>query len=180
VADTSGMIAGITTSAGESAGFVVDDIGVMLNNMLGEIDLHPHGFHQLPPGRRLMTMMSPTLVLRQGQAVMAVGSGGSNRLRSAVLQVISNVIDFKLNLAEAVEASRLHFEDEVMQLEGGIMPQVADRLEAAGYRVNRWPDRSMFFGGAHAVARREDAIAPETSWLAAGDPRRGGSVIRID
>jgi gamma-glutamyltranspeptidase/glutathione hydrolase len=124
-------------------------------------------------------MMSPVLVLRQGRPLLALGSGGSNRLRSAILQVISNVIDFKLNLAEAVDAPRLHFEDNLMQLEGGIAPQVADQLEAAGYQVNRWPGRSMFFGGVHAAGRPEAASHLSATWLAAGDNRRGGSVARV-
>ncbi len=173
VADGQGMIVGITTSAGESAGFAVGNTGVTLNNMLGEIDLHPTGFHKLPPGRRLMTMMSPALILRQGQPILAVGSGGSNRLRTAIIQVISNFIDFRLHLAEAVDAPRVHFEDQVLQLEGGVSPAVVDQLEAAGYAVNRWPDRNMFFGGAHAVARDEGR------WVAAGDRRRGGSIVTV-
>ncbi|MEW5960271.1 MAG: gamma-glutamyltransferase [Chloroflexota bacterium] len=170
VADASGMIVGITTSAGESAGFALGQTGVTLNNMLGEIDLHPNGFHRLPAGERLMTMMSPALVLRQGEPRLAVGSGGSNRLRSAIMQVISNFIDFNFPLNRAVDAPRLHFEDNVVQLEGGIDAAVADQLAAAGYAVNRWPARNMFFGGAHAVAQDNG------QWVAAGDRRRGGSV----
>ncbi len=111
VADASGMLAAITTSAGECSGFLVGETGLKLNNMLGEMDLHRRGFHQLPPGQRLMTMMSPALVLKDGQPVLAVGSGGSNRLRTAILQVISNIIDFDLPVEAAVEAPRLHFED---------------------------------------------------------------------
>ena len=180
VADQNGMMVSVTTSAGESAGFVVGDTGVILNNMLGEIDLHPGGFHQLPPGQRLQTMMTPTLVLHRGQPVLAVGSGGSNRIRTAILQTISNVIDFKLDLATAVTAPRVHFEAGEMQLEGGIDPQVADQLEAAGYQVNRWTVRNMFFGGAHAVARREDDHQAHLPWVAVGDERRGGSVAVIE
>ncbi|MEM7346501.1 MAG: gamma-glutamyltransferase [Chloroflexota bacterium] len=173
VADANGMVVSITTSAGENAGFVVGDTGVMLNNMLGETDLHPNGFHQLPPGQRLITMMSPTLVLQQGQPILAIGSGGSSRLRSAILQTISNFLDFKLPIQAAIDAPRVHFENNMVQLEGGINPTVADQLEAGGYPVNRWSSRAMYFGGAHAVAysRGNEAI-----WSAAGDPRRGGSV----
>jgi gamma-glutamyltranspeptidase/glutathione hydrolase len=173
VADADGMIVGITTSAGDSAGFAVSNTGVTLNNMLGEIDLHPNGFHRLPPGQRLMTMMSPVLVLRRGRPRLAIGSGGSNRLRSAIIQVISNFIDFDMHLDQAVDAPRVHFEDNKLQLEGGISPIVADQLQAAGYAVNRWPDRNMFFGGAHAVARDGGR------WVAAGDRRRGGSVMTV-
>ena len=120
-----------------------------------------------------MTMMSPVLVLRHGQPLLAVGSGGSNRLRSAITQVISNFIDFAMHLDQAVDAPRVHFEDNELQLEGGINPLVADQLEAAGYAVNRWPERNMFFGGAHAVARDGGR------WVAAGDRRRGGSVMTV-
>jgi gamma-glutamyltranspeptidase/glutathione hydrolase len=173
------MVASISTSAGENAGFVVGNTGVMLNNMLGETDLHRNGFHRLPPGRRMMTMMSPTLVLHNNQPLLAVGSGGSNRLRSAILQVISNFLDFKLPLAAAVEAPRIHFEDNELQLEGGIDPAAAKGLANAGYKVNRWPDRNMFFGGTHAVARQGPPGNKGNPWVAAGDPRRGGSTLVI-
>ena len=174
VADANGMLASITTSAGECSGFIVEETGLKLNNMLGEIDLHRNGFHQLPPGQRLMTMMTPALVLYQGQPILAIGSGGSNRIRSAILQVLCNFIDFNMDLTDAVDAPRLHFEDNEVQLEGGISAQTADRLETAGYAVNRWPDRNMFFGGAHAVAREH------AHWAAAGDRRRGGSIVVVD
>ena len=95
VVDQNGLLVSVTTSAGENAGFVVGDTGVCLNNMLGEEDLHPHGFHQLPPGQRLATMMTPVIVLHDGEPVLAVGSGGSNRIRSAILQVLSNLLDFE-------------------------------------------------------------------------------------
>jgi gamma-glutamyltranspeptidase/glutathione hydrolase len=147
--------------------------------MLGEIDLHPNGFHQLAPGQRLITMMSPTIVLHQGRPVLVVGSGGSSRLRTAILQVISNFIDFAMPLADAVDAPRLHFEAGTVQLEGGIEPEVADQLDAAGYRVNRWPERNMFFGGAHAVARSTDPSLQDQGWVAAGDRRRGGSIVEV-
>lgn len=180
VADAGGLIVSITTSAGENAGFVVDDTGVMLNNMLGEIDLNPNGFHQLPPGRRMLTMMSPALVLHDGQPILAVGSGGSNRLRSAILQVISNVLDFNLPLTDAVGAPRLHFEANEMQLEGGIDAAVAANLDAAGYTVNLWPARNMFFGGAHAVDWERTPGDKRAHWTAAGDSRRGGAVVVVD
>lgn len=169
-ADADGMVVSVTTSAGECAGFVVGDTGITLNNMLGEIDLHPQGFHRLPPGQRLSTMMSPVIVLRGGQAELAVGSGGSNRLRTAITQFLSNVLDFGMDLQTAVDAPRVHFEEDVLQLEGGIDAAVAGSLEQYGYRVNCWPDRNMFFGGTHAVARQNHR------WTAAGDARRGGTV----
>ena len=173
VLDGQGNLASITTSAGEGAGFMVGETGVALNNMLGEIDLHPNGFHQTPPGSRLQTMMSPTLVLKQGRPLLALGSGGSTRLRSAILQVLSNVIDFDMPLAEAVSAPRVHFEDGLLQVEGGVETTIAVALESAGYRVNRWPAKNMYFGGVHAVGwMGEDPIA-------VGDRRRGGQGLIV-
>jgi len=169
VIDAQGNMVGLTTTAGESAGFVVPGTGICMNNMLGEADLHPDGFHLLPPGARVMTMMSPTLVLEAGVPVLALGSGGSSRLRSAIFQVLSNVLDFKLTLSKAVDAPRVHFEDGVLQLEGGLQDQVANGLvEKHGYQINRWPGRNMYFGGVHATAK-ENGL-----WVAAGDARRGG------
>ena len=173
VVDSQGTFVGVTTSAGENAGYVVGETGVCLNNMLGEIDLHPQGFHRLLPGTRLTTMMSPVVVLCEGEPLLAVGSGGSNRLRSAITQVISNVIDFGMPLADAIDAARVHFEADVLQVEGGISESVVRELEGAGYRVNHWPGRNMFFGGAHAVDRRDGEL------VAAGDKRRGGSVAVV-
>ena len=173
VVDSHGSIASVTTSAGENAGYVVGDTGVCMNNILGEIDLHPQGFHRLPPMTRLTTMMSPAVVLRQGEPLLAVGSGGSNRLRSAITQVISNVVDFGMPLADAIDAPRVHFEGGLLQAEGGIPDTVVRDLEGAGYQVNHWPGPNMFFGGAHAVARQNGQLG------AAGDRRRGGSVAEV-
>lgn len=169
VMDEDGLVVSLTTSGGEGAGFMAPGTGVMLNNMLGEADLHPQGFHRSPPGRRIPSMMAPTVVLHAGQPVLAVGSGGANRIRSAIAQVLLNSLAFQLPLAQAVEAARIHFEEGVMQVEGGNNPAVIAELAAAGYAVNRWQTRHMYFGGAHAVAHTDRGL------VAVGDPRRGGA-----
>lgn len=175
VMDEAGLAVSLTTSGGEGPGFVVPGTGVILNNMLGEADLHPQGFHRTPAGQRIPSMMAPTVALRQGRPVLVTGSGGANRIRSAILQVLLNRLAFGLPLAEAVEASRIHFEEGVLHLEGGYNPATADQLEVAGYRVNRWRERHMFFGGAHSVAQGADAAL-----AASGDPRRGGAAVVVD
>jgi len=174
VIDADGNVASITTSAGEGAGYVVADTGMAMNNILGEIDLHPNGFHSAEPGKRLQTMMSPTIVLKDDTPVMVLGSGGSTRLRSAIVQVLSNVVDFKLSLAEAVSAPRLHFEEDVLQLEGGMPPTISAALTRLGYQVNRWPDKNMYFGGVHSAGLVGGI------WEAVGDVRRGGFALRVN
>ncbi len=173
VMDAAGNVASITTSAGESGGYFVDDTGMLMNNILGEIDLHPDGFHTAPPGSRLQTMMSPAIVLRDGKPVVALGSGGSTRIRSAMVQVLSNVLDFGLPLADAVNFPRLHFEENVLQLEGGTSPKIIAALKTLGYTVNVWRGKNMYFGGVHSVGALNGAP------LAVGDARRGGVALVV-
>ncbi len=169
--DGDGMCASVTCSNGTGSGLIVPGTGVHVNNMLGEQDLNPLGFHLHDPGRRLPSMMSPTVVLRDGELEAGLGSGGSNRIRSAVLQTILRLTD-GLDVAEAVVAPRVHFEAGAVQAEPGVDEAALARLESRGYEIVRWPDRNVFFGGVHAVARD-----PATGELrGGGDPRRGGAV----
>jgi gamma-glutamyltranspeptidase/glutathione hydrolase len=165
----------LTTTAGESAGYVVPGTGLILNNMLGEEDLHPQGFHTRPPGQRIPTMMTPVIVLKQGQTHLVLGSGGSVRIRSAILQTLNNLLDYGLTLDDAVNAARVHIENNVLQCEAGYNPAAVDGLAALGYQVNRWHRRSIYFGGAHSVARTEDGRL-----IAAGDDRRGGATAIVE
>ena len=93
VLDDDGWACSVTCSNGSASGVIVPGTGMHLNNMLGEQDLNPLGFHRYPPGRRLPSMMAPTIVLRDGAPRLVLGSAGSNRIRSAILQTIIRVID---------------------------------------------------------------------------------------
>jgi gamma-glutamyltranspeptidase / glutathione hydrolase len=142
-----------------------------LNNMMGEEDLSPLGFFTHPPGRRLPSMMAPTVVLGlDGRPELALGSAGSNRIRSALLQVIVNVLDRGMDAAEAVCAPRLHFEDRMVYAEPGID---AATLEASGHPVAWFRDLNLFFGGCQAAER--DPVTG--AFAGGGDPRRGGAVV---
>jgi gamma-glutamyltranspeptidase/glutathione hydrolase len=169
--DGQGSCASVTCSNGTGSGLIVPGTGVHVNNMLGEEDLNPHGFHRHRPGRRLPSMMSPTVVLNDGELEAGLGSGGSNRIRSAVLQTVLQLIE-GVAVQEAVIAPRVHFEAGAVQAEPGVDEEGLARLEQRGYDVVRWSDRNVFFGGVHAVARD-----PATGELrGGGDPRRGGAV----
>jgi gamma-glutamyltranspeptidase/glutathione hydrolase len=174
VLDGEGAVVSLTTTAGEGAGFVVPGAGLLLNNMLGEADLHPHGFHKGRAGERIGSMMAPTLVLHRDRPVLALGSGGSNRLRTAILQVLLNVLDDHLPLDAAVAAPRIHFEDGVVQVEGGHSGAALGWLRRWDYELARWPGRHMFFGGVHAVGREATG-----DMAGAGDDRRSGAVARV-
>jgi gamma-glutamyltranspeptidase/glutathione hydrolase len=176
VLDAEGNAASVTCSNGSGSGVLAPGTGVHLNNMLGEEDLNPSGFHTHEPGTRVTSMMAPTLVLRDGEIELAVGSAGSNRLRSAILQVIRYVVDYGMDAAEAVRMGRMHFEAGTVHVEPGFRGAAIDELERRGYRVVRWKGLNLFFGGAQAALRD-----PATGELAgAGDPRRGGAAVVVD
>ncbi len=175
VLDDNGNLVSLTTTAGETPGYVLNGTGLILNNILGEADLHPDGFHLGEAGKRIGSMMAPTVVLHDGDPVLAVGSGGANRIRTAILQVILNFTDFNLDLREAVESPRIHFEHGELQVEAGANPTTVDWLRRWGYDLIQWPDRHMFFGGAHAVGKNDDGF-----FQGAGDPRRAGAVVQVE
>jgi gamma-glutamyltranspeptidase / glutathione hydrolase len=172
VLDGEGMCASVTCSNGSGSGVLVPGTGVILNNMLGEEDLNPLGFHLIVPGRRVPSMMAPTVVLREGEIELGLGSAGSNRIRSAILQTVVRALEEAMAADEAVRAPRLHFEGGIVQAEPGIDEQGLARLEARGLPVARRPAINLFFGGVQAVAR--DRTSGELS--GGGDPRRGGAV----
>ncbi len=170
--DADGRCAAVTCSNGTGSGMLAPRTGVHVNNMLGEEDLNPLGFHALPPGRRMTSMMAPTLVLREGELEAGLGSGGSNRIRSAILQVILRLLADGMEVQEAVEAGRVHFEEGVVQAEPDVDVDALARLERE-CPIVRWRRRNLFFGGVHAVARD-----PASGGLrGGGDPRRGGAVV---
>ena len=164
ITDADGNLAALTVSNGEGCGHVVPGTGVMLNNMLGEDDLNAAGFFAWPEGVRMSSMMTPGIMASPDGTWTAFGSGGSNRIRSALTQVILNLCVFGQTMQEAVVHPRLHLEAEKLSLEPGI----AAGLDWHG-EIQIWPAPNMFFGGVHVIARGPDGIIS-----GAGDPRRDG------
>lgn len=174
VMDGDGGCATVTCSNGSCSGVVVPGTGMHLNNMLGEEDLNPLGFHRHRPGARVPSMMAPTVVLRDGVPEVALGSAGSNRIRSAILQTILAVVDGGVPAQEAVSRPRLHVEDGAVDAEPGIDSAALERLAARGWNVRSWDDLNLFFGGVQAVARAADGTLS-----GGGDPRRGGAAVAV-
>jgi gamma-glutamyltranspeptidase/glutathione hydrolase len=171
IVDGSGNVAALSLSNGEGSAYVLPGSGIILNNMLGEEDLNPAGFHTMPPGARLASMMTPAIAELHDGGVMALGSGGSNRIRSAMLQVLANALAFGMDLEDAVNAPRMHLEHDHLSIESGFTAGALEALEESWPGVERWPEGNLFFGGVHAVRRNGDG-----SMGAVGDARRGGSV----
>jgi gamma-glutamyltranspeptidase / glutathione hydrolase len=192
VLDSRGRACSVTCTNGEGSGVVVPGTGIHLNNVMGEEDLSPLGFHRHPPGRRMPSMMAPSIVLCDGEVELVLGSAGSNRIRSALLQTIVGVVDHALDARAAVSAPRVHFEDGIVYHEPGI--ELGGGSEEAGIElagvlepssssslplpspspereVVRFHALNLFFGGVQAVQRRDGEL------IGAGDPRRGGVAV---
>lgn len=166
ITDGLGNAASMTTSNGEGSGCYIPGTGIMLNNMMGEDDLHPEGFHSAPPGIRVASMMSPSLLMRDDRLVLVLGSGGSKRIRTAITQVLLDWTVYEMGITDAVEAPRIHWDGQVLQVEPGLSGRSLEGLSDA-FELNVWDRKDVYFGGVHAV----DPIKGE----AAGDSRRGGA-----
>ena len=161
------------------SGLVADGTGVLLNNELDDFAAKPGaanvygllgGDANAPgPMKRPLSSMSPTLVFKDGKLMMATGSPGGSRIITVVLQVIVNVIDHGLNVAEAQNAPRAHdqlFPDE-FRIERGISPDTIRLLEAMGHKVVLSPS----MGSANTIVR-----APDGELTGASDLRQRGTL----
>ena len=162
IIDKNRNIVSVTTTNGEGCGEYISEFGIMMNNMLGEQDLNPFGFHQWNTVRRLPTMLCPTIILKNNKPLYAIGSGGSNRIRSAITQVIINLIIKNMSLQEAIDTSRIHLEGENLFVEPNIYLPNAKYLKHLN--VELFENKSLFFGGVNCAGVNS----------AIGDSRRGG------
>jgi gamma-glutamyltranspeptidase/glutathione hydrolase len=175
VIDAQGNAAAVTFSFGEGNGSMVGHTGIMMNNLMGEADLHPAGFGKSPAGERLSTMMSPTLLIDGSGGITVLGTGGANRIRSAIVQVVSLLVDRRYDAERAVAAPRLHYEDGVLNAEVMDMHDSGASLALLGPKeLVRFEERNLFFGGVHLVRRSHDGALS-----GAGDPRRGGAFRKV-
>lgn len=171
VVDSQGMSAALTLSNGVGSGVVLPGTGVHLNNMMGEDDLHPGGVAAAIAGQRIRSMMAPSIVDVQ-DGTLVLGSGGSERIRSALTRVITLLLAGDTDLAGAVEAPRVHVDNRgLIQVEPGVTPTQLVALSELG-PVTTWPDRHFYFGGVNAVQ-----VLAGADLIAHADPRRGGAAI---
>lgn len=177
VIDRAGMGAALTLSNGEGCGLVAPGTGLMANNMLGEEDLAGADLDRWTPDTRLASMMTPMAIdWPDGRAAM-LGSGGSNRIRSALAQVTARLAE-GAPLEDAVAAPRIHVEaggrkaPPAVDFEDRLREDHRAALMQAFPEARAWGRDSMFFGGVHAVAQGAKGAVE-----AVGDERREGVAI---
>jgi gamma-glutamyltranspeptidase/glutathione hydrolase len=167
VVDGEGNAASLSASTGGGgSGVVVPGTGIHMNNMLGEYDLM---VGEPRPGKRLTSMMAPSIALADATPRLVLGSAGSNRLRGAIMQIVVDVLAHRLGVEEAIAFPRAHYEAGDLHLEPGLEAPRGD------WEIVRWSEPNLFFGGVSAVE-----TLPDGTLAAAGDPRRGGAGVVVN
>lgn len=175
VLDRNGNACAVTTSNGEGNGELVPGFGYMTNNMLGEEDVNPHRNGEWPLDVRMSSMMCPSIVCHQDGSLTALGSGGSNRIRSAIFHVLVRLLRRGFSLEKAIRAPRLHIEAGHLDIEGFFKQPALDALTTTFSDHRVWPEANMFYGGVHGAE-----MLANGSFAGHGDARRDGVAIIVD
>ena len=177
-ADADGTVVSVTQTLGMAfgSGFAVPGTGLVLNNILKWMDRDPASPNVLRPGKKAGTMMSPTQVFKDGAFALSIGTPGSYGILQTQPQMLLNVLEFGLNVQEAIEAPRVRvYRDRLVDAEARIPEATREGLARRGHQVNALEDWSWVVGGGQGIARD-----PESGALMAGaDPRRDGYALAI-
>ena len=177
-ADAEGTVVSVTQTLGVpfGSGFAVPGTGLVLNNILKWMDRHPESPNRLRPGRKGGTMMSPVQVYRDGAFRLSIGTPGSYGIPQTQPQMLLNVLEFGLDVQQAIEAPRVRvYRDRLVDAEGRIPAATREGLEGRGHRVNVIEDWSWIVGGGQGIARDPESGA----FVAGADPRRDGYALAI-
>jgi gamma-glutamyltranspeptidase/glutathione hydrolase len=166
VVDADGSAVVLTSSLGLGSGDFLPGLDLHLNSMLGEKDLL---VGELRPGERMQSMMAPSVAIDDNGLVLAIGSAGGTRLRTALCTVAAGVLEEGVPPQAAVDRPRFHPAGGTVNAEPGVDEPALEQLEASGRVVRRWPDLHHYFGGTSLVSR----LGP------AADPRRDGLAIEL-
>ena len=153
VVDEHGNVVALTQSINFffGSGVLVPGTGILLNNHMADFDAQDGGPNAVGPGKRPVSSMAPTIVLKEGKPFLTVGSPGSARIISALGQIVMNLVDFGMGLDDAIEAPRIHVTSRTVAIEGRISPEVVQMLESWGHPVRMYPDWDSYFGGAQGI-----------------------------
>jgi gamma-glutamyltranspeptidase / glutathione hydrolase len=174
VADREGNLVALTQTINSffGSGVVVPGTGILLNNEMNDFDPKPGGPNSIAPGKRPVSSMSPSIVLKDGRPFLTIGMPGATRIITALPQVIMNVIDHGMTLQSAIDSPRVHCtSDKEIAMEARIPGSVRESLARKGYRIEVKKDFDLYFGGAQGVMIDSSGVL-----TGGADPRRDGSV----
>ncbi|MBP7892266.1 MAG: gamma-glutamyltransferase [Firmicutes bacterium] len=180
VIDEEGNIVSLTQTINYffGSGVMADGTGLLLNNEMDDFSTNPASVSAPEPGKRPLSSMSPTIVLKDGKPFMALGTPGATRIFPSMAQIIMNIVDFGMGLDEAIEAPRMFCSSSAgkpgtLFVESRIPVEVRDALTALGHTVSLRGDYDSYFGGAQAI------LLDQSSGMiyGAADSRRLGAAI---
>jgi len=173
VVDAAGNMVALTQTINHFFGSGMTVRGILLNDEIADFSAEPTSKNAVAPGKRPVSTMAPTFVLREGQPFLTIGTPGGNRIISALAQILVNVIDFKMPVDAAIEAPRFHCEGDEIFMESRIDSAVVQRLREMGHTVTVKSDFDVFFGGAQGIL----IDTPNARLLGGADSRRSGVAV---
>jgi len=175
VVDRKGNIVALTQSinAWFGSGITIPGTGIIMNNHLADFDSEAGHPNSIEPGKRPVSSIAPTILLKDEKPFLTIGTPGGSRIIGVLAQIIVNIIDFDMTIDEAIEAPRIHVENNILHIEGRVSESVIESLKKMGHSVKLHPDFDNYFGGAQGIF-----VNPETAKRMGGaDSRRDGVVI---
>ena len=173
VADQWGNMVSFTTTIEQvfGSGMMVPGYGVMLNNELTDFDATPGGANQVEPNKRPLSSMSPTIVLKDGEPFMTVGSPGGTTIITSVAQVILNVIGYDQELKDAIEEPRLFSSAyPSIRWEYGVPGDVREKMIEMGHE---WEEQNLEIGNVNSL------LIKDNMYYGAADSTREGVAIGL-
>lgn len=177
VADTLGNVVSVTYTLGSDfgSGVMIDKTGVLLNNQMNNFS-HERMWRSskqggaapanaMQPGKRMMSTMTPTLIFKDDKPWLVIGTPGGGRIINTLLQLVVNVVDFKLNIDEATHQPRISQNDGPLEIEPNFNPDTVALLRKRGHRIRQ----SETMGSTQSIAIEKDYF------LGSADPRRPGA-----
>jgi len=173
--DKRGNVAVVTQTISDFFGakVVIEGTGIILNNEMKNFSAR--GINAMAPGKRMRTTIAPTIILKEDKPFAALGTPGAARIISTMAILISNLIDHKMGIQEAIEAPRFYARDtdKNLSVESRMPPATLEALRKLGYAIQAMGEYDLFFGGAQGIM-----IDAKTGRKTGGaDPRRDGAVI---
>ncbi|MCX6551107.1 MAG: gamma-glutamyltransferase, partial [Acidobacteria bacterium] len=171
VVDKAGNMVALTQTLSGFFGarVVVSGTGIILNNEMGNFVVPA----AIAPGKRMVTTISPTIVLKNGKAFATLGTPGAMRIMTTMTLLVSNLVDYKMGIQEAIEAPRFFPSPKTLVVEPRLPEETVAALTTMGYTVRPMREYDMFFGGAQGII-----VDQKTGKRIGGaDPRRDGAVI---
>ena len=154
------------------SGVTVPGTGILLNNHMSDFDDEPGKLNSIEPGKRPVSSIAPTIILKDGQPFLTIGTPSGSRIIGTLAQIIVNIIDFNMSLQDAINEPRFHVTKEKLQIESRVAEDDLTKLKEIGYDIQTHPGLDKYFGGAQGVMYDSQ----NNTLTGAADPRRGGAV----